>query len=310
MKSTTGRRRLSCSRIPTSRSAASSSTWREDLWFSRKLLGSELVEPWASAPLKEDPDWDFRSSRADTVAEIRTLYVDACDRSRAAAAQVGGLDSPAALPSFGLGPVSLRWIYVHMIEETAQHSGHLDLLSDALRERQPAARATGNAETRLIVIRGNSCSGKTTVARGVQQKQKRKLAVIGQDSIRRDILRSDDRPCNPAIDMIDHFVRYSLDRGLHVVVEGLLTPSKYGDMLRQLVADHRGRTQCYVLNIPFEETLRRHATRVLAEPFGESEMRERYAERSLIPGLDEQIIGPESKASESIARIVADCGWS
>jgi hypothetical protein len=39
----------------------------------------------------------------------------------------------AARPSFGKGPVSLRWLYVQMIRETAQHCGHLDLLRDALR---------------------------------------------------------------------------------------------------------------------------------------------------------------------------------
>jgi 8-oxo-dGTP pyrophosphatase MutT (NUDIX family)/SAM-dependent methyltransferase len=37
------------------------------------------------------------------------------------------------VPSFGVGPVNLRWILVHMIDETARHAGHLDLLLDAIR---------------------------------------------------------------------------------------------------------------------------------------------------------------------------------
>jgi len=63
---------------------------------------------------------------------VRDLYRAACDRSRAAAARCVSLDTLAAVPSFGRGPVSLRWITVHMIEETARHAGHVDLLRDAL----------------------------------------------------------------------------------------------------------------------------------------------------------------------------------
>jgi hypothetical protein len=61
------------------------------------------------------------------------LYLAACDRSRSVAAEAADLEATAALPSFGKGPVSLRWLYLHMIEETAQHRGHLDLLLDAIR---------------------------------------------------------------------------------------------------------------------------------------------------------------------------------
>ena len=39
---------------------------------------------------------------------------------------------PAVVASFGVGPVNLRWIMVHMIDETARHAGHLDVLGDAL----------------------------------------------------------------------------------------------------------------------------------------------------------------------------------
>jgi uncharacterized damage-inducible protein DinB len=106
--------------------------WTEDHWFQARLLGVERPEPWVSAPLAQDPDWPFRSARHDTVGELLALYDAACRRSRAATARHDSLDAPAALPSFGKGPVNLRWILVHMIDETARHAGHLDLLRDAL----------------------------------------------------------------------------------------------------------------------------------------------------------------------------------
>jgi Protein of unknown function (DUF664) len=109
--------------------------WVEDRWFQGKLLGLELPEPWASAPLAEDADWPFRSSRHDSVAAVLSLYSSACARSRAAAGRFDSLDAVAAVPSYGKGPVNLRWIFVHMIDETARHAGHLDLLRDAIDRR-------------------------------------------------------------------------------------------------------------------------------------------------------------------------------
>jgi len=106
----------------------------EDHWFQARLLGLPLPEPWRSAPLAEDPDWPFTSARHDSVAEIVALYDRACDRSRAAA-RSRALDDVAVRPSFGVGPVNLRWILVHVIDETARHTGHLDLLRDALDRR-------------------------------------------------------------------------------------------------------------------------------------------------------------------------------
>ncbi|BCJ75879.1 mini-circle protein [Catellatospora sp. IY07-71] len=107
----------------------------EDGWFQEKLLGVPMPEPWASAPHDTQPGWEFHFSRDDSVPELRALYVAACQRSRHAASTCPNLSHRAAKPSFGAGPVSLRWILVHMIEETAQHRGHLDLLRDVLARR-------------------------------------------------------------------------------------------------------------------------------------------------------------------------------
>jgi len=109
--------------------------WAEDLWFQARFLGFDLPEPWASAPLAHDDDWPFHSAADDTVEDLIALHRSACDRSRSAATGTD-LSATAAVSSFGSGPVSLRWILVHMIDETARHVGHLDLLLDALlRER-------------------------------------------------------------------------------------------------------------------------------------------------------------------------------
>ncbi|HEX9765382.1 MAG TPA: DinB family protein [Nitriliruptorales bacterium] len=109
----------------------------EDLWFQRRLLGHDMPEPWASAPFDEDRDWAFHSAEHDTVAEVLELYRISCERSRATLASQDSLDAKAAGRPSRQGPVSLRWIVVHMIEETARHAGHIDLLRDAIEGRAP-----------------------------------------------------------------------------------------------------------------------------------------------------------------------------
>lgn len=112
--------------------------WAEDRWFQGRLLGSRMPAPW-DHPAADDPDQAMRLVAGDTAEGIVGLYVSACERSRAAVVRCGSLDRVAAVPSFGRGPVNLRWILVHMIEETARHVGHLDLLHDALRAGRPGA---------------------------------------------------------------------------------------------------------------------------------------------------------------------------
>ena len=106
--------------------------WAEDHWFQARLRGVDLPEPWASAPLASDREWPFHSAHRDSVESLIDLYSASCERSRAAADSFESLDAVAALPSFGKGPVNLRWIVGHVIDETACHTGHLDLLHDAI----------------------------------------------------------------------------------------------------------------------------------------------------------------------------------
>jgi uncharacterized damage-inducible protein DinB len=107
-------------------------TLNEDTWFSERFAGLPAREPWASAPFDDDPDWEMHSALHDSAEELVAAYLDACERSRAV---VSGrsLDDLSVLPNrMGTEHFSLRWIMVHMIEETARHNGHMDLLREAL----------------------------------------------------------------------------------------------------------------------------------------------------------------------------------
>jgi uncharacterized damage-inducible protein DinB len=93
-----------------------------------------FVETFAGEPV--DPVWDdhgsFRMRDDDSVASVVTEYRRACDRSRAIAAAAPTLDQLSARTDEYRGNVTLRWILVHMIEETARHAGHLDLMREQI----------------------------------------------------------------------------------------------------------------------------------------------------------------------------------
>lgn len=162
---------------------------------------------------------------------------------------------------------------------------------------------------RLVVIRGNSGSGKSCVAADLQAANKGRIARIGQDAMRRDLLKTNDRPGTLAVDLIGDTARWCLARGLDVVIEGILNSSVYGDMLRGLRTDHSGYFAAYYLDVPFEETVRRHTTKPNRDEFGEAEMREWYRRLDLVTGLGESVIDATSSRICTGATIALDAGW-
>lgn len=159
---------------------------------------------------------------------------------------------------------------------------------------------------RLIVIRGNGGSGKTSLAHAIRAaRPEHSVAIISQDVVRREILDATDDRGGPTAPLLDQMVRYAL---VHrdVVVEGILGADRYGAMLRDLVADHSG-ARCFWYDVSFEETLRRHATKPTADSFGEAQMREWWHGTGLIHGLDEQILDESLSLHDALSRVLNAC---
>ncbi|TDV52173.1 uncharacterized protein DUF664 [Actinophytocola oryzae] len=98
--------------------------WVETGWF-HQLLGERSDDSRRTHPR----DWEFTVQPEDTGASLVAEYRAACARSREAAA---GYSLDDVVPHRALGEVSVRWLYVHLIEETARHAGHLDILREQL----------------------------------------------------------------------------------------------------------------------------------------------------------------------------------
>ena len=100
----------------------------EQSWFRARLAGErDLRVPWTD----ENPDADFERAEGDTVDGLLQAYAAQCKRSCEIVAGMQ-LDDVAMAPGRDGRRTTLRWVLVHMIEETARHNGHLDLIREMI----------------------------------------------------------------------------------------------------------------------------------------------------------------------------------
>ena len=97
----------------------------ERWWFRAVFAGEDVSFPWTD----DDPDADWRAEPDESVESIAALYLKECARAREIVAAASFDD--ICTTSQG-DNITLRWIVTHMIEETARHLGHADIMREAI----------------------------------------------------------------------------------------------------------------------------------------------------------------------------------
>jgi Protein of unknown function (DUF664) len=100
-------------------------TFVEKVWFDEAVTGRSRAEIGIPAT----PDESFILTSADTIDSVLAAYREACAASRRATAELT-LDD--RLTGNRRGPLPLRWVYLHMLRELAQHCGHTDILREQI----------------------------------------------------------------------------------------------------------------------------------------------------------------------------------
>ncbi|GAB7067422.1 hypothetical protein [Mycolicibacterium hodleri] len=95
---------------------------------------------------------------------------------------------------------------------------------------------------------------------------------------------------------------------MHVVVEGILLGDVYGSTLASLAADHVGTTRFFRFDLPFDETLRRHAARGCRD-FGERELRQWWRDDDALSGCAEERIGAEHDLDAVVDLVTTAMRW-
>ena len=98
-------------------------TFVEKVWFDEAIT----CRPRGEIGIPASPDESFILDDGDTIASIQQAHREACEASRLAAAS---LDLDDLVHGNRRGPLPLRWVYLHMLRELAQHCGHADILRE------------------------------------------------------------------------------------------------------------------------------------------------------------------------------------
>ncbi|MFD6278655.1 DinB family protein [Streptomyces sp. NPDC060209] len=104
-------------------------------WLAVKLAGREYGAPWDAVDFDADPDWEWRTGALDSPEDVCTVWRNAVERSRELVAEVieeRGLDGPASFTWPDGGTPTVRDMLLDMIEEYARHTGHADILREAV----------------------------------------------------------------------------------------------------------------------------------------------------------------------------------
>ena len=105
-------------------------TFVEKVWFDEAVTCRSRAEIGIPAT----PDESFVLTDEDTVAAVQQAHREACETSRRATAS---LELDDVLRGNRRGPLPLRWVYLHMLRELAQHCGHADILREQVTGQEP-----------------------------------------------------------------------------------------------------------------------------------------------------------------------------
>lgn len=104
-------------------------------WLAVKLAGEGYGTPWDAVEFDDDPDWEWRTGALDAPEDVYRVWRVAVERSRILVAEVieeRGLDGSASFTWPDGRTPSVRDMLLDMIEEYARHTGHADILREAV----------------------------------------------------------------------------------------------------------------------------------------------------------------------------------
>lgn len=159
---------------------------------------------------------------------------------------------------------------------------------------------------KLVTLRGNSGSGKTTVAEALQRKIGYNTMRISQDEIRRNMLWVKDGADTKVLPLMMELLKYGNEHSEIVILEGIMYDEWYSPLFEIANGLYGANVYSYYFDIPFEETVRCHQTRGKCQEFGEELMRQWWREKDFSPFLKEELITGEMTADYIVEKIYTD----
>lgn len=163
--------------------------------------------------------------------------------------------------------------------------------------------------SKLIIIRGNSGSGKTTIAKLLQQKFGHNTMLISQDVVRRDMLKVKDGMDTKALPLMKDLLIYGHNNCDIVILEGILYSDWYKPLFKVALEVFNNNIFAYYYDLDFEETLERHQTKSNKNEFGEEAMRNWWRDKDYISIIPEKILTKGFDIKTTVEMIFLDTNY-
>lgn len=161
---------------------------------------------------------------------------------------------------------------------------------------------------RLIILRGNSGSGKTTVARLLQGKFGPNTMLISSDTVRMEMLHVwGAQGIEKSQPLMIELLKYGKQHSEITILEGVLPADAYDTLFQTALQEYENNILAYYYDIPFEETLIRHKTKPNCNDFGEEDMRRWWREKDYLGIVQEKILHKEVSLENAVELIYEDC---
>ena len=158
----------------------------------------------------------------------------------------------------------------------------------------------------IIILRGNSGSGKSTIAKTLQRELGHGTFLIPQDLVRREMIFVHDEPNNKSIDLLINLVNWGCSNCKIVILEGILRSKTYERLFNFISSEFGNNILAYYFDLPFKETLRRHNTRDKSKEFGEDSLRKWWTEKDYLSNITEKKITQDLTIDEIVDLIKND----
>lgn len=161
--------------------------------------------------------------------------------------------------------------------------------------------------SKIIIIRGNSASGKTSLAQVLQEEFGENTLLLSQDLLRRTMLHAHDGSDTPTIPLLLDLIDYGRKHCPITILEGILRSDWYQPIWEKILTSYPpNHIHAYYYDLPFSETLNRHASREKAKTFGESSMRRWWLEKDYLQTITETTLTKELSLEEVKKRILSE----
>ncbi len=157
----------------------------------------------------------------------------------------------------------------------------------------------------LITIRGNSCSGKTTLAKELQRRFGRGTMRLSQDVIRREILHVKDEPNPKSVPFLKLMLAYGYENTEIVILEGIMKADWYRDLFAYCCELYGANILSWYYDLPFEKTLERRDLKPNRDELTDDKMHLWWTEHDYAPEWNEILLTEADQVNDVADRIEA-----